>query len=154
MTTIYSIGHSNHEPDAFLALLHQHGVELLVDVRSSPYSRYVPHANRQNLAHMLKAAGINYKWMGDRLGGKPDGVVADYDALAASPGFQQGVSELISLANTRSTAVMCSEGSHQQCHRYKLISPALEARDVHVLHIQPDGDVVDEAKIPKQLALF
>jgi uncharacterized protein (DUF488 family) len=154
MLTIYTIGHSNHEADNFLGLLRQNGVELLVDVRSSPYSRYVPQANRQNLSRTLEAAGVSYIWMGDRLGGKPDGVVADYDALAASPGFQKGISELISLAHNQPTAIMCSEGSHQKCHRYKLITPALEDRDIQVVHIQPDGSLVDEAGIPRQLTLF
>ena len=73
MTTIYTIGHSNHESEAFLALLQEHDITLLVDVRSSPYSRYVPQANRETLAHALEAAGIGYRWVGDRLGGKPEG---------------------------------------------------------------------------------
>jgi uncharacterized protein (DUF488 family) len=153
-TTIYTIGHSNHEAEAFVTLLRRHNIELLVDVRSSPYSRYVPQANRETLARTLKVAGIGYCWMGDRLGGKPDGVVADYDELRASPAFQQGIAELLALAAKQRTTIMCSEGDHRQCHRYKLITPALLDRDAHVLHIQPDGSLVDENKEPRQLALF
>ena len=55
MTTIYTVGHSNHEIEDFLALLDRHGIQLLIDVRSSPYSRYVPQANRQALARTLEA---------------------------------------------------------------------------------------------------
>ncbi len=171
-TTIYTIGHSNHEADAFVALLRQHGIELLVDVRSSPYSRYVPQANRETLARALEAAGITYRWRGDRLGGKPsthpegvgpgpEGEIADYDELRASPAFRQGLAELLTLAAGRRTAIMCSEGDHRQCHRHKLITrsltdvtPALLDRETHVLHIQPDGSLVDEDKEPRQLALF
>ncbi|MFN2167912.1 MAG: DUF488 family protein [Anaerolineae bacterium] len=153
-TAVYTIGHSNHESSAFLALLRQHGIELLVDVRSSPYSRYVPQANRETLARTLEAAGITYRWLGDRLGGKPDGEIADYDELRASPAFQQGLDKLLTLAAGRRTAIMCSEGDHHQCHRYKLITPALLDRDTHLLHIQPDGSLVDEDQEPKQLTLF
>jgi uncharacterized protein (DUF488 family) len=153
-TTIYTVGHSSHGADEFVALLRQHGIELLVDVRSSPYSRYVPQANRKTLARTLEAAGIAYRWMGDRLGGKPDGIIADYDELRASPAFQQGIASLLNLAAERRTAIMCSEGDHRQCHRHKLITPALLDRDTHVLHIQPDGSLVDENKEPRQLALF
>jgi len=170
MTTLYTIGHSNHESSALLALLRQHGVELLVDVRSSPYSRYVPQANRETLARALEIAGIAYRWLGDRLGGKPstapsttlraglrpgpDGEVVDYDELRASPAFQQGIANLLTLAAGRRTVIMCSEGDHRQCHRHKLITPALLDRDAHILHIQPDGSLVDENEEPRQLSLF
>jgi uncharacterized protein (DUF488 family) len=154
VTTIYSVGHSNHAAEEFVALLRSHGIELVVDVRSSPYSRYVPQANRQALARTLAAAGIAYRWAGDRLGGKPGGEVADYDELRASASFQEGVADLAAWATERPTAMMCAEGDHRHCHRYKLITPALVALKVQVLHIQPDGSLVDEAQEPKQLSLF
>lgn len=37
---IYTVGHSNHPIERFLGLLQRHGIELLADVRSMPYSRY------------------------------------------------------------------------------------------------------------------
>lgn len=154
MTTLYTIGHSNHLQETFAALLREHGIELVVDVRSSPYSRYVPQANRETLARALEEAGIAYAWMGDRLGGKPEGYVADYDQLRASPSFQEGVTTLLALGATRRTALMCAEGDHRQCHRYKLITPALLACGARVLHIQPDGSVVNEEEEPQQLRLF
>jgi uncharacterized protein (DUF488 family) len=92
--------------------------------------------------------------MGDRLGGKPQGEVADYDELRASPSFQEGIRRLLELAHGRRTAVMCAEGDHRQCHRYKLITPVLLDLDVSVLHIQPDGSVVNEEGGPQQLRLF
>jgi uncharacterized protein (DUF488 family) len=154
MTTIHTIGHSNHEFADLLTLLRQHGIQLVADVRSSPYSRYVPQANRETLSRALESAGIAYRWMGDRLGGKPEGAVADYDELGASPAFQQGIAALLSLAADHSTVLMCSEGDHRKCHRHKLITPALLDQGVHVLHIQPDGKLVDEDKEPRQLTLF
>lgn len=154
MTTIFSVGHSNHPADEFVALLRQHGIELVVDVRSSPYSRYVPQANHQTLARTLEAAGIAYRWAGDRLGGKPNGEVADYDELRASASFQEGVAALVAWAAERPTAMMCAEGDHRRCHRHKLITPALLAQNVRVLHIQPNGSLIDETQEPKQLSLF
>ena len=151
---VYTIGHSNHESDAFLALLRQHDIQIVVDVRSSPYSRYVPQANRETLARALENAGIRYLWWGDRLGGKPDGEVADYDALRADPAFGQAIADLLERAFRQRAVIMCSEGDHRQCHRHKLITPALMERDAHVLHIQPDGSLVDEDKEPRQLSLF
>ena len=152
--TIYTVGHSNHELKSFVGLLQAHGIELLADVRSSPYSRYVPQANRETLTRALHAAGIAYRWFGDRLGGMSDGVVADYDLLRTSAGFRQGITDLVTLASERRIAIMCSEADHRICHRHKLITPALLDEDVHLLHIQPDESLVDEDLEPRQLALF
>jgi len=154
MPTIYTVGHSNHEPERFVALLRQHGIEQVVDVRSSPYSRHVPQANRQSLALTLQEAGIAYCWLGDRLGGKPGGQVADYDELRAGAPFQQGIAELLDLSAGARTAIMCAEGDHRHCHRHRLITPALLEREVPVIHIQPDGSLVHEGQEPRQLSLF
>lgn len=152
--TVYTIGHSNHQADGFLALLNQYGIELVVDVRSSPYSRHVPQANRESLMQALSAAGIGYQWLGGRLGGKPEGNVADYDELRISPSFRQGIVSLLALAAGKRTVIMCSEGDHRQCHRTKLITPVLVEAGIRVLHIQPEGGLVDESEQPKQLFLF
>ncbi|MFC2031580.1 DUF488 family protein [Chloroflexota bacterium] len=148
------MGHSNHDFDAFLELLRAHGVSLVADVRSSPYSRYVPQANRETLSRELQATGISYRWFGDRLGGMREGTVGDYDQLRTSEDFVQGIQDLLDLAAGSRTAIMCSEGDHRGCHRHKLITPALLDENVHVLHIQPDASLADEDKEPRQLALF
>jgi uncharacterized protein (DUF488 family) len=153
-TTVYTVGHSNHEAQRFVALLRQHGIEQIVDVRSSPYSRYVPQANRGALALTLQEAGIVYEWLGDRLGGKPGGQAIDYDELRTSAPFRQGIADLLALAARARTAIMCAEGDHRVCHRHRLITPALLEREAHVIHIQPDGSLVHEGQEPRQLSLF
>ncbi len=50
--------------------------------------------------------------------------------------------------------MLCAEGDHRHCHRTKLIAPALVERGARVLHIQPDGSLVDEEAGPRQLSLF
>jgi len=145
---IYTIGHSNHATGELLGLLRGYAIELLVDVRSSPYSRHAPQANRESLAVALAQAGIVYRWMGERLGGKPQGVVADYDVLRSSPAFRDGIRELVLEAAQHRIAIMCAEGDHRQCHRYKLITPALLDLNICVLHIQPGGSLADEESAP------
>ena len=158
---IYSIGHSNHEAETLIALLRRHGVATLVDVRSQPYSRWVPQANRETLARALQAAGLAYVFMGDSLGGrpaapslhKPDGD-PDYERVAAAPAFQAGLERLLELARAGTVVMMCSEGDHTQCHRSKLITPQLLKRNARVIHIRPDGETVEARPEPKQLPLF
>ncbi len=154
MATVYTVGHSNHGAQEFVRLLLDHGIERVVDVRSSPYSRYVPQANRESLALTLREAGIVYYWHGDRLGGKPGGQVADYEELRAGAPFQEGIAELLALAAQARVVIMCAEGDYHHCHRYLLITPALLEHQAKVIHIQPDGSLVREGQEPQQLSLF
>jgi uncharacterized protein (DUF488 family) len=157
---IHSIGHSDHEPGSFVALLQRHGITTLVDVRSQPYSRWVPHFNRETLVQTLTETGLTYLFMGDTLGGRPSddsleaGEHPNYDRIAATPGFQAGVGQLLELARTNTVAMMCSEGDYRQCHRTLLVTPELLARGARVIHIRPDGDTVEAHPELKQLALF
>ena len=160
--TIYTIGHSDHPIAAFLALLQQHGIALVTDVRSQPYSQWVPQFNRENLIRDLQAAGIRYAFLGDSLGGRPkDRRMYDpgedhpnYARLAASPAYRAGIAQLLELAAGARTAILCSEGDHHHCHRGKLITPTLLARGVRVLHITPEGDLVDAGAELQQLRFF
>ena len=160
--TVYSIGHSDHDVDQFIALLQRHRVDTLVDVRSQPYSRWVPAYNRETLRPALEAAGLTYLFMGDALGGRPadpslydpDGLQPDYERIAATPAFQAGVEALARLAESATVAIMCSEADYHDCHRARLITPSLLALDLHVSHILPDGRTVDAGPEFKQLELF
>lgn len=159
---IYTIGHSDHTTQAFVDLLRQHEITLVVDVRSQPYSRWTHQFNRETLAHDLTEAGIGYRFMGDALGGRPADPMLydpgqespDYRRVEQADVYQAGIDRLIELARTERVAVMCSEGDHRHCHRHKLVAQTLLARGVRVLHIQPDGRVVDGEQIAQQLSLF
>ena len=102
---VFTIGHSNHEPEEFLTLLQRHGVDVVVDVRSAPYSRYLPHFNKEHLAETLKQAAIRYSFKGKELGGQPadrayyddEGRVV-YDRLAATAAFKGGIEYILDTA--------------------------------------------------------
>ncbi|MBN1315358.1 MAG: DUF488 domain-containing protein [Anaerolineales bacterium] len=161
-TTIYTIGHSDHSTQEFIDLLRQQKIETVVDVRSQPFSRWMPQFNRELLALELEQAGLTYVFMGDRLGGRPTDPSLynggserpDYDRMAKAPVFQGGLNRLIELARESTVVVMCSEGDYQQCHRSMLITPELLDRQVSVMHILPDGRAVKAERLLKQLGLF
>jgi uncharacterized protein (DUF488 family) len=161
-TTLYSIGHSNVAAERLIALLGQHHIQTLCDVRSAPYSRYNPQFNREMLAATLQAAGITYRFMGDTLGGKPtdsalrteDGVLPDYQKIAESPEFQRAIGQLIDLGQRAPTAFMCGEADYHGCHRHRLIAPALIKRGVLVWHILPDGSCERGEIAPLQMRMF
>jgi uncharacterized protein (DUF488 family) len=157
---IYTIGHSDHTTEAFIDLLCRHGIPLVVDVRSQPYSRWALQFNRETLEHDLRDAGIEYRFMGDTLGGRPSnaGLYAagslDYGRREQTDEYQRGIEQLLATAGAERVVIMCGEGDHKQCHRHLLISQTLLKRGVGVRHIKPDGRTVDGERIPEQLSLF
>lgn len=145
---VYTIGHSNHSLERFVELLRRHDIQLVVDVRSYPYSRYVPHFNRETLQKALKAQGIHYLFRGKLLGGRPKeqefynqkGEVL-YEHLAKAPFFKKGLDEVFQIASSRKLALMCSEENPHSCHRFLLIGKELLKRGVKVFNILGDGSL-------------
>jgi hypothetical protein len=148
---LYTIGHSNHPLDTFLGLLDAHDIQVLVDVRSQPYSKYTPHFASRPLKAAVTAREILYLYLGKELGGRPDGAEfydADghvrYDLVAQSPLFLDGIARLEQGIHRYRVAVMCAEEDPAGCHRRLLIGRVLAARGTTVLHIRADGSLQPE----------
>jgi uncharacterized protein (DUF488 family) len=163
---IYTIGHGNASIEQFVDLLRQQRIEVLVDIRSQPYSRYALQFNRESLRDSLEQVGVKYLYLGDSLGGQPDevqyydpdGKVA-YDRLAASPFYLQSLERLKQGAERYHLAVMCSEADYRKCHRYWLITRSLVAEGLKVQHILHSGELVQTqldafSQQAEQLRLF
>ena len=147
--TLFTVGHSTHELARFVELLRLSGVEGLVDVRTVPRSRRMPHFAQESLASELPAAGIEYVHL-PALGGfrrpRPDSPntgwrhdgFRGYADHMESEEFAAGMAALEALAAKRPTAIMCAEALWHRCHR-RLVSDALTARGWTVLHIRSDG---------------
>lgn len=146
--TIWSIGHSRHELSDFINLLKQNAIDVVVDVRTSPFSKMTPQFNKANLEQSLKADGIQYLHLGESLGGRPtdDSMYDDdghvfYNLMAETQSFNQGLDRLITGSKSYRVAVMCSEGSPEKCHRTLLIGRVLQGRGFEIINILPSGDV-------------
>lgn len=154
---ICTIGHSDHSYEKFLDLLNAHGVSALADVRSSPYSRRAPHFNREVLKDELLVDGIAYVFLGDALGGRPKDATlfrrgaADYEAMAEEPTFKVGIDRLMEGIKRHRIALMCSERDPLECHRCLLVSRALKANGLAVVHILSSGTVVNHDQIEEDL---
>lgn len=153
---LWTIGHSNHAAERFGALLQQHGIESVVDVRSQPYSRFSPHFRQSRLRELLSGMGIGYLFLGNELGGRPKepGLYDDsgnvlYDRVARTERFAEGLRQLMDAAATQQIAAMCSEEDPARCHRRLLITRELLNADTPptVMHIRGDGRVVSESEM-------
>jgi uncharacterized protein (DUF488 family) len=158
---VFTIGHSNHPIDRFLALLQQHRIEALADIRRFPGSRKHPHFSRDALAGTLPAHDIEYHWL-DALGGRrhrkktdppsPNPGLRDqsfrtYADYMLTDEFRQGVAKLLEIAGNGRSVIVCAEGLFWQCHR-RLVSDYLLANGVSVQHIFPDGETKPHSLTP------
>jgi uncharacterized protein (DUF488 family) len=144
---LMTIGHSTHTAERFVELLEQHSVSAVADVRSHPYSRHLPHFNREALRSLLRDNEIQYAFLGNELGARSkdptcyvDGRV-QYDRLSATKDFEDGIARVIAGARTERVALMCAEKEPLECHRTLLVARKLVDLNVLVDHILGDGSL-------------
>ena len=143
---LYTVGHSTRPLESFVEMLTAHDVAVLADVRTVPRSRHNPQFNQETLPDAPRAAGIRYVAL-PRLGGLRHGLKAGspntgwrnesfrgYADYMLTDEFEEGLSELISIARREPTAIMCAEAVPYRCHR-SLISDALGARGIEAREI-------------------
>ncbi len=143
--TIWTIGHSTRTLEEFLALLDAYQIETIADIRSFPGSRRYPHFAREALAESLPAHGIAYQWI-PKLGGRRrvqkdspntawrNASFRAYADFLTTAEFAEGLAELLPLAASQRTAMMCAEVVWWRCHR-SIVSDVLKLRGIEVIHI-------------------
>jgi uncharacterized protein (DUF488 family) len=154
LSTVWTVGHSNHELDSFAHLVLGQRVEFLVDVRSFPYSRFAPHFNRDELEAAMTVRGVRYLFLGEELGGRPthqehydaEGHVL-YGPMSEGESFKAAIERLIDGVRRHRIALVCSEGNPQECHRRLLVGKVLSDRGVELRHILPDGTIWIELSV-------
>jgi uncharacterized protein (DUF488 family) len=165
---VFTIGHSNQTFERFLSILKTNGVQVVVDVRSQPYSKYATQFDHENLKLALQAAEILYLYLGRELGGRPEGDEfydqkghVLYDRLAKTSLFQEGLARLERGIREYEVAMLCAEENPAFCHRHLLVSRVLLNDGIQVEHIRGDGRIQTEEEIAAetdpeadQLSLF
>lgn len=144
---IFSIGHSTRSLEELVSLLRRHGIEVLIDVRKFPRSRRNPQFDRAKLEKELEERGIEYRWLGEPLGGYRSEALKNspnkgwdskgfqcYADHALGEEFREGLEEILRVARKRQAAIMCAERFFWRCHR-RIICDWLLAKDHRVVHI-------------------
>ena len=148
MSSFFTLGHSNHAAETWLALVRQHHIEVVVDTRSSPYSKYAPHFDKELMQRSLEQAGVRYLFLGAELGGRPanpdyydaSGHVL-YSRLRDDARFKAAIARLEDGMERFRVALVCGEEDPAHCHRRLLIGRVLNERGHTMLHIRGDGRI-------------
>lgn len=154
---IWTIGHSNHSALRFIDLLQGAGLDCVADVRSVPFSRRNPQFSQKALAASLKAAGIEYWFLGDGLGARPKDPACyehgkvSYARIAATPDFEDAVAALIERSDQARIALMCAEKEPLDCHRTILVGRAVARRGIDLQHIHADGRSEPHVELEQRL---
>jgi uncharacterized protein (DUF488 family) len=148
LTAIFTIGHSTHRIEDFLDLLAKRDIAAVADVRSAPYSKHIPHFNRETFRRSLETCGVHYVFMGNELGGRgsnesmrDDQGRVRYTRIAESTAFGEGIERIIAGSDRMNIALMCTEKDPLHCHRGILVSRQLVAHGAIVQHIHADGRI-------------
>jgi len=164
VATLYTIGHSTRSLDELVEALRTHSIRMLVDIRSFPTSRRLPHFNRESLEQALPVAGIEYRWMKE-LGGYRKKIRDDspnvalrvsgfrnYADYMLTADFRRAIGELLRLAERLRPSYMCAERLYFRCHRM-LVSDWLVAHGHEVLHIDGVGPLRPHKRMAEALLI-
>jgi uncharacterized protein (DUF488 family) len=154
---LLTIGHSNHDIDAFLELLARYDISVVGDVRSSPYSRYVPQYSHKALKSALANAGIAYTFLGKEFGARSENPSCykngkvQYDQLAQQPIFADGIARVLDGMQRYRIGLLCAEKDPIECHRALLVARAFFDRGIPVAHIHADGSLESHQAMESRL---
>jgi uncharacterized protein (DUF488 family) len=151
--SIWTIGHSTHPIETFIAMLQSFSISILTDIRNYPGSKRYPHFNKEALEMALKQDGIQYvhlKELGGRRKPSPDSINTNwrneafrgYADYMGTTEFKNAIVQLEDIASTQRTAYMCSEAVWWSCHR-ALVSDYLKIRGWKVMHIMGMGKTTE-----------
>jgi uncharacterized protein (DUF488 family) len=161
MSVICTIGHSSQSYEEFATLLRNNGIEVVVDVRSAPYSRFARQFDRELLNRSLIQSNIKYLFLGRELGGRPDHA-GYYDAqghvlygrIVSDPVFSAGIDRLERGISDFRVVLMCGEENPAHCHRRLLVGRVLVERGHQLLHIRTDGRAQTDAEVTAESGKF
>ena len=154
---LFTIGHSSHEFREFLELLEAHGVDVICDVRSSPYSGRNPQFNREALRDALAERTIQYVFLGKELGARSEDLScyvdgqARYERIAETDLFRSGLERVLKGVESFRVSLMCAESDPLTCHRTILVCRELKRSHLSIFHILPNGTLESHGEAEERL---
>ena len=156
---IYTLGHSNYSFDKFIEILKKYNINCVVDIRSTPYSKYNTQYNKEFLHETLKNLGYTYIYMADEFGAKRktkvsynDEGYADFDKVILEDEFKRGIERLkVGCSKNYKIVLLGAMQEPIRCHRAILLGKELIKAGFDVKHIMHEGDLKTQDELEEQL---
>ena len=153
---LYTIGYAGF-PDVndFVSALEKNGIQILIDVRSTPYSAYHSAYNKDVLSSLLKEHGIYYANFAKQFGARQENRSfykkgrLDFETFSKSPQFLDGVDRVEN--SSAVIAFMCAEKKPSECHRTILVAKAFSDRGYEITHLMPNDESVTQKEVEQEL---
>ena len=158
MGTLFTIGHSNHSLENFMKILLDNNIHYVLDVRSNPHARFVPHFNEKQLSHYLNSINVNYANMGKYFGARQtqkeyysqEGYL-DFELFRESDVFQIGLNTTLKLLEKSNVLLLCMERDPIDCHRAIMVGRGFELSRIKVNHILFDSTIITQDELNHRL---
>ena len=162
MSIIYTIGHSNYQLEYFLKLLNVFKINIIVDVRGIPYSKYASQYNKESIQRYLQKNNIQYIFMGEELGARSKdpslyslGGKLNFEQLSKTKLFNIGIDRIKNGINKGyNIAIMCTEKEPIDCHRSILVARKLHDQGIEIYHILENGNHKTHKQLEQELLDF
>lgn len=156
---VFTIGCSTNSLDNFLKLLKMNKINCLVDVRSTPFSKYTNQFNKEVIMKFLNENNILYIWMGKEFGARRNNRnlyssqgYLDFEKVRKDEDFLFGIKRIKKgIAKGYNISLMCTEKDPIDCHRAILVAKGLEDNDIEVSHILQNGQLCSQQKLEERL---
>lgn len=153
---LYTIGYSGFpDVEEFVSTLKQYGIQILIDVRSSPFSTYYEDYNKDLLTLTLHKNGIFYSNYARQFGARQEDKSfyingrLDFETFARSKQFLEGLQSVEK--SKAKIAFMCAEKHPSECHRAILVTRAFHERGHKIVHIKPGNITLSQEDIEREL---
>lgn len=157
MGHLFTIGYSGHNAASFIDLVIENNIDVVCDVRSTPFSAYKPDFSRAPFKAHLNKVGVKYKFLGDQLGARPSdrscyvAGQATYERISKSDFFLEGLKRIKTGIRSLNLALVCSERDPIECHRAILVCRNLPEIYDCITHIHTDGRTESQSDLDERL---
>lgn len=156
---IYTIGHSNYTVDKLIDMLKYYNINVVVDIRGTPYSKYNKQFDKEVIKYTLTKAGFLYIYMAKELAAKRENKISyneegysNFEKVINEDDFINGIERLKKgCEKGYNIALLGAMQDPIRCHRSILVGRALRDAGFNVKHILDDYSCASQEDIEVNL---
>lgn len=156
---IYTIGHSNYTLERLIDMLNYYKINVVVDIRGTPYSKYNTQFDKEMIRYSLTKAGFIYIYMAKELAAKRlnkesynNEGYCDFTKVIYEEEFLQGIDRLRDgCKKGYNIALLGAMQDPIRCHRSILVGRALRDAGFTVRHILDDYSIESQESIEEHM---